>query len=230
MKIENPGRVGNNDLITSIIDYMDELKSNPRQTRLEHLKSLLYTIKLETKDKEGDEKKNERAVERDQRNKFNRFLTLWAKTYVEDIIQSKPPKEQRSDFLAKFYDKALEFHRHYVETHFPVFEHNNKGKVVYSPLLKYEFYKMVKDINPYTLEKDQHLKNSAWTPAGKSDGLKTFNRLSTAYQTSIPKPRRSDKIDNSVWSKTNQDERIKFMMKMSDALECTFKPEVHKPA
>ena len=62
---------------------------------------------------------------------------------------------------------------------------------------------MVKDINPETMEKDPLAKNAAWTPAGKSDGFKTFNRLATAYQpatsTSI-KFKKDEKRSNSVWA------------------------------
>lgn len=50
---------------------------------------------------------------------------------------------------------------------------------------------MVKDINPDTMEKDLHKKNATWTPAGKSDGFSTFNRMATAYYNppSLGKPK-----------------------------------------
>lgn len=80
------------------------------------------------------------------------------------------------------------------------------------------------------MQKDPHLKNGAWTHAGKSDGFSTFNRLATSYQTatSLPKSKDQKNSSNSVWGKDNSDERSKFMMKMSDAANCTFKPTVYK--
>ena len=83
--------------------------------------------------------------------------------------------------MNQFYSKCIDLHKPYLNKHFPVFEQTEGLKSIHSPLLKYEFFKMVKDINPQTMQVDPRAKNAAWTPAGRSDGFSTFNRLSTAY-------------------------------------------------
>ena len=133
-------------------------------------------------------------------------------------------------YLNKLYEDLLKDHKEYIKSQY----HPVEGEKDIPKLLKYEFFRIVKEINLFEKERDHNPKSHAWIPSKRcpeSFNYKTFNQYADLYKKDknkiIAKPEK-EVYHDSIWGrkKEKQKDREKLMMKFDDAKECTFHPKV----
>lgn len=183
------------------------------------------------------------------KRKFYWFLESKAKEYVKSYLSegANATTESRRTALLAVFEAAKSQHPVYLEKNFPVVE--SEAHHACPPLFKHEFFRIVREINPYTVQKQSKPKSHIWAPTStKTDSFNpsTFNKVVKTYSKnkcvlkeepakkqdrdpSPPKKGKKQPINvETVWTRDKTDERMKFLMTYDEARECTFKPIVHK--
>lgn len=87
------------------------------------------------------------------------------------------------DFLNETFAQLSKNHKEAVNKYFNVVE--VKGDKNCPSLLKYEFYRLLKEINPLTFERDEKPRAPTWVGTRKnpdSFNYKTFNKYANTYK------------------------------------------------
>ena len=151
-------------------------------------------------------------------------------------IKKKNDKFQLRKYLNDFFEQMYKEHKELVRDNFHVVE-NEKGQPLEKEcpkLLKYEFFRRVREINPIILEKNAHVKSHAWVPPKNTPAqfnYKTYNQFAEAYTKNkniIVAQLEKDQCKTTLWGRRNGKEREKLMMTYDDAKECTFQPKISR--
>lgn len=101
-------------------------------------------------------------------------------------------------------------------------------------LLRYEFYRLCKEINPQNYEHDERPRAPNWVPTKNNPdkmNYKSFNSWAKEYkkdkniQPADPEP---EERGNTLWGRKKGADRKLLMMTFDDAKECYFHPKTKK--
>lgn len=112
-------------------------------------------------------------------------VTLFKRKEKEMREGAGDGKFNRREFMNETYALLLKSHAEAVKRYFNVVEVKAKGDEECPKLLRYEFYRIAKEINPLNFERDANPKAPNWVPTKKSPesfNYKTHNKFANVYK------------------------------------------------
>jgi hypothetical protein len=168
---------------------LDKLEEDDRESeisKLERFISISKSIEAKNKEMQHLENKDEKYYLK-QRRLMYADLVERAIHFIKLKSEIKEGKTQQKmnkrEFLNETYDLLLKNHKDAVVKYFNVVE--VKGDKECPKLLRYEFYRLAKEINPFTFERDEKPRAPTWIATKNSPesfNYKTHNKFANAYK------------------------------------------------
>ena len=125
-------------------------------------------------------------------------------------VKQRDEKFMLREYLNKLFQEVYKEHKEYVKKHYHVVE----GDKECPKLLKYEFFRFVKEINPLLLERETSIKSHVWVPTTGSGSQKLNYKSFNAYADYYSKDKniiRAEPEDlskkNSLWGRRKGKDR-----------------------